>query len=94
MWWFPLLCILIVIVVACIFQPLATTLRRRWTDHHGQLGPEGQQCELRETPAFPTERERRTECGVEVIECITGLRFSPSNYCLVAVNRNEYKTDE
>lgn len=60
MWWFPRLCILIVIVVACIFQPLATTLRRRWTDHHGQLGPEGQQCELRETPAFPTERERQS----------------------------------
>lgn len=45
MWWLPLPCILIVIVVACIFSPLATTLRGvgGLTIMSGQLGPEALQ---------------------------------------------------
>lgn len=43
------------------------------------------------------QRERqgeRREWGVEVLECITGLRFMSCDYCFAGLNRNEYKMDE
>lgn len=44
MWWLPLLCILIVIVVAGIYLPLATIRGvGGLTIMSGQLGPGGQQ---------------------------------------------------
>lgn len=66
MWWLPFLCILIVIVVACIFLPLATTLSGvgGLTIMSGQLGPEGQQRAERD-PCLPhRDRERESVgCG-------------------------------